>query len=321
MKLFPALFHSAMAHVTPMTLAIGISAVLHAGLLTVRFVDPEGFNRIFEETPLEVILVNAKSGEKPVKAQAIAQSDLAGGGEADDEKARARTPLPPSAMESIGNELENARQQIDSMQQEQMSLLTQVRQQIATLPVPDPDHPASTAEEIAQEEKRQQLIKILGEIDRRIQEENARPRKRYISPATMKGVQALYYDTLKNRIEDKGTTNFPEQAGQKLYGELILMMTVNHDGRVLETQVMQSSGNRTLDRRAEAIAVSAGPFDKFDTELRKFTDQLVIVSRFKFARNNTLEAQFTTSANAPEVQQQQAPAAAGAAPATAPARP
>ncbi len=104
-------------------------------------------------------------------------------------------------------------------------------------------------------------------------------------------MQALYYDTLKQKIEDKGTTNFPEHNGQKLYGELIVRMVVNHDGNVLETQIMQTSGNRMLDRRAEAIAVSAGPFDAFDTELRKFTDQLVVVSRFKFARNNTLETQ------------------------------
>jgi hypothetical protein len=34
-------------------------------LLTVRFVDPERFNRVFQDTPLEVILVNAKSNEKP----------------------------------------------------------------------------------------------------------------------------------------------------------------------------------------------------------------------------------------------------------------
>ena len=48
-----------------------------------RIVDPAGFNRIFKDTPLEVILVNSRSGEAPEKAQAIAQASLAGGGEAD----------------------------------------------------------------------------------------------------------------------------------------------------------------------------------------------------------------------------------------------
>ena len=62
--------------------ALGLSVLLHAVLLTVRFVDPEGFKRLFQETTLDVVLVNAASDEKPVKAQAIAQSSLAGGGEA-----------------------------------------------------------------------------------------------------------------------------------------------------------------------------------------------------------------------------------------------
>ena len=70
-----------------------------------------------------------------------------------------------------------------------------------------------------------------------------------------------------------------------------MAMVVNHDGRVLETRIWVPSGNQMLDRRAEAIAISAGPFGAFDSELRKFTDQLEIVSTFKFTRNNTLETQ------------------------------
>jgi protein TonB len=53
---------------------------------------PAGFDRMFQDTPLEVILVNAKSTEKPDKAQAIAQFSLAGGGDAD--KGRATSPCP-----------------------------------------------------------------------------------------------------------------------------------------------------------------------------------------------------------------------------------
>ena len=61
-------------------LALAASVVFHAGLLTVRFVDPEAFNRVFEDTPLEVILVNARSdSQAPEKAQAIGQTSLAGG--------------------------------------------------------------------------------------------------------------------------------------------------------------------------------------------------------------------------------------------------
>ena len=75
-------------------LALGVSVVVHAALLTVRFVNPEAFNRVFEDTPLEVILVNARTNETPDKAQAIAQANMAGGGEQD--SGRATSPLPPA---------------------------------------------------------------------------------------------------------------------------------------------------------------------------------------------------------------------------------
>nr|WP_289623631.1 TonB family protein [Paracidovorax valerianellae] len=268
-------------------LALGVSIAVHAVLLSVRFIDPEGFNRVFQDTPLEVILVNAKSNERPDKAQAIAQSSLAGGGEA--AKGRATSPLPYSALTAVGDDFEEAQRKLDAMQEQQSQLLAQLRKQLATLPLPDPRQPSQSADALAQEEKRRQLIKLLAEIEKRINEENARPKKRYISPATREEVYAVYYDGLRRKIEDKGTDNFPEQGGKKLYGELTMIVTVNHDGTVLETEIVQGSGNRLLDNRAQAIARSAGPFGAFGPAMRAKADQIAVVSRFKFTRDQTLE--------------------------------
>lgn len=267
--------------------ALGVSIAVHALLLTVRFVDPERFNRMFEDTPLEVILVNAKSNARPEKAQAIAQSSLAGGGDA--AQGHATSPLPYSALTSIGDDLEEAQRKMDQMLEQQTQLLAQVRQQLAVLPQPDPRNASDRSDRQAQDEKRRQLVKLLAEIEKRINEENARPRKRYISPATREEVYAVYYDALRRKVEDKGTQNFPEQGGKKLYGELIMILTVNHDGRVLETEVVQGSGNRLLDRRAQAIARSAGPFGHFGPAMRAKADQIAVVSRFKFTHEQTLE--------------------------------
>jgi len=268
-------------------IALGVSIALHALLLTVRFIDPERFNRVFEDTPLEVILVNAKTSERPDKAQAIAQASLAGGGEA--AKGRATSPLPYSALTSIGDDLEEAQRKMDQMLEQQTQLLAQVRQQLAILPEPDQRKASQSTEREQQDEKRRQLVKLLAEIEKRINEENARPRKRYISPATREEVYAVYYDQLRRKVEDKGTQNFPEQSGKKLYGELIMVITVNHDGRVLDTEVVQGSGNRLLDRRAEAIARAAGPFGHFGPAMRAKADQIAVVSRFKFTHDQTLE--------------------------------
>ena len=280
-----------MKSLSTLQLALGVSVALHALGLTVRFVDPERFNRVFQDTPLEVILVNAKSSERPDIAKAIAQASLAGGGAL--EKGRATSPLPASALTELGDANEDAQRKVEAMQEQQTLLLAQLKKQLASLPPPDPKLAAQDAAQAAREEKRKQLIKILAEIERRINEENARPKKRYISPATREEVYAVYYDTLRRKIEDKGTVNFPELAGKKLYGELTMVLTINFDGRVLSTEVAETSGNLTLDRRAQRIALSTGPFDRFNEAMRRKADQIVVVSRFKFTRDETLETKLT----------------------------
>jgi protein TonB len=279
---------------SPLQIALGVSVAVHAALLTVRFVDPESFNRVFQDTPLEVILVNAHTNENPDTARAIAQASMAGGGEA--EKGRATTPLPPSALSEAGETLEEeAQRKLQSLQEQQTLLLAQVKNQLAALPPPDPKMAGATPEQLAQEEKRRRLIKLLAEIERRINMENARPKKRYISPATREEVYAIYYDSLRRAIEDRGTENFPETAsGKKLYGELTMIVTVNFDGRILKTEIVESSGNKTLDRRAESIARSAAPFGNFSEAMRRKADQILVVSRFKFTRDETLETKLTS---------------------------
>ena len=280
--------------VSPLQIALGASLAVHAVLLTVRLVDPESFNRVFQDTPLEVILVNARTNEKPEKdkAKAIAQASMAGGGDAD--KGRATTPLPPSAVSEAGDTLEEESQRkLQALQEQQNLLLAQVKTQLATLPAQEPSAPGATPEQAAQEEKRRRLVKLLAEIERRINLENARPKKRYISPATREEVYAVYYDCLRRSIEDKGTQNFPEVSGKKLYGELTMIVTVNFDGRILGTETVESSGNKLLDRRAEVIARSAGTCGPFNDAMRRKADQILVVSRFKFTRDATLETKLT----------------------------
>lgn len=274
-------------------IALAISVAAHAALFTVRFVDPEGFNRIFEDTPLEVVLVNARSNEAPVKAQAIAQTNLAGGGEA--ERGRATSPLPPSALIAAGDAPEDLHKQIEQMQEQQARLLATVRRELAALPAPDPRRDQGSPEARAQEERRRQLLRMLAEIEKRINEENSRPKRRYVSPSTREEVYALYYDQLRRKIEDRGTRNFPEHQGKKLYGELTMIVTVDALGRVVDTEVVQRSDSPVLDRRAVAIVKAAAPFGPFTPEMRAKADQIVVVSRFRFTREEALETTLTSN--------------------------
>lgn len=284
-----------LGRLSTLQIALLASLALHGGLLTLRIVDPENFNRIFQDTPLEVVLVNTKGNEAPTKAQALAQANLAGGGEAD--KGRATSPLPPSPLLDSGDSSEVQRAQIAKLQEQQQQLLATVRRELALLPAPDPQRDRGSPDAVEQAEKRRRLVQLLAEIEKRVNDESARPRKRYISPATREVVYAQYYDGLRRRIEERGTRDFPTYQGRKLYGELVLNIHVDARGRVIETDLVASSGNSMLDRRAVAIVRAASPFGNFTPAMLRGAEVLVITSRFKFTREDGLET--TLSGQAP----------------------
>jgi periplasmic protein TonB len=282
-----------LAQLSALHWALLVSGAVHAALLTVRFVDPERFNRVFKDTPLEVILVNARGNERPQQAQAIAQANLAGGGEAD--KGRSTSPLPVAPTVELGDSSEEARRRIEQLQREQQQLLAQLRREVAALPPPDPKRDTGKPEDRDQEEHRRQLLRQLAEIEKRVNEENARPKKRYISPATREESFAIYYDGLRRRIEERGTRDFPEHQGRKLYGELVMNVTVDALGRVVDAEIVRPSRSRILDAQAVAIVRAAAPFGPFTAAMRGEADQIVVTSRFRFTREDGLET--TLSSN------------------------
>ena len=277
-----------LSRITILQWAFALSLAVHGGLLILRFAAPDRFDRLMQDLPLEIILINTLSDvPKNVKPQALAQVNLAGGG--DHRDVRAQSPLPNAPRNQMGKEQDsNLREQVVQMQKQQEKLLTQVKELLANMPVtqPEPNRPES-------KNQRQQFIQMLAEIEQRIQEQNAKPRKLYISPSTRAVIYAQYYDIMRKKIEDKGTLYFPEIDGKKLYGTLTMIITINSGGLVIAAEVTQSSGQPDLDRRAQAIATSAGPFGAFTSDMRKQIDQLALVTRFNFTRDGSMQTKWS----------------------------
>ncbi len=277
-----------LSRITILQWAFALSLAVHGGLLILRFAAPDRFDRLMQDLPLEIILINTLSDvPKNVKPQALAQINLAGGG--DHRDVRAQSPLPNAPRNQMGKEQDsNLREQVVQMQKQQEKLLTQVKELLANMPVtqPEPNQPES-------KNQRQQFIQMLAEIEQRIQEQNAKPRKLYISPSTRAVIYAQYYDIMRKKIEDKGTLYFPEIDGKKLYGTLTMIITINSGGLVIAVEVAQSSGQPELDRRAQAIATSAGPFGAFTSDMRKQIDQLALVTRFNFTRDGSMQTKWS----------------------------
>ena len=179
---------------SPLQIALTVSLAVHGALLTLKVAAPEQFDRLFKDVPLEVVLVNtrARVDTPPEHPQALAQTTLAGGG--DSAKDRASSPLPSMSATQRGDSAENMQRRIQALQKEQSLLLAQVKRVIAQLPPPQPNQ--SQQAQAQQEQKMRQMLKLLAEIEERINTQSTRPRRHYISPATREVTYAMYYLSL-----------------------------------------------------------------------------------------------------------------------------
>lgn len=267
--------------------ALGLSVAAHAGLVGFRFAAPEAYNRVFQDTPLEVVLVNARSQERPQEAQVLAQVRLAGGGEVPQVRLSS-SPLPPAMNSDPGMDLSATQKKIEVLKMQQMRLLTQLKDELAVLTRENEGDKSDSPDREAKVQRQQQLARQLAQIEQRVDQTQGAARKRYISPATQEVVYAIYYDKMRRTIEYQGTLNFPEAAGEKLYGQLTMVISVDSRGQLLSTEVARSSGQPLLDERAVAIVRNAAPFGNFNPKMRAQADQIVVVTRFNFSRNDTL---------------------------------
>src|SRR5580765_7322212 len=113
--------------------ALGISIALHAVLMAVHFQMPDPLHWKSNAQPLEVVLVNAKTRERPTRAEVLAQSNLDRGGNVD-ERRRARTPLPVTEPRDPGRDLANAQRRSRESDAQQQELLAKNRPSTTVIP-------------------------------------------------------------------------------------------------------------------------------------------------------------------------------------------
>lgn len=285
----------------PLATGIAMSAVVHLLALAVHFAPPGAFRLHSADTPLEVVLVNAKSANAPDKPTALAQANLVGGGEHDNE--RATTPLPSQEVDRDGAPVPQLQRQVSDLEALQEQLLTQAHSQYATL-ADASRHADAPKQGQGRDDQNvdQQIAKLQAEIDRQLRAYQSRPKRGQVTANTREVAYARYFDALRHRVERYGTDHFPEAAGQRLYGELIITLNVNQQGSlgyhkdgwdVAGIEITRSSGNRDLDRRAVAIVQASAPFGDFTSAMKQRYDILEIVTRMTFTRQGVQTETFT----------------------------
>lgn len=272
--------------ILPVTLAF--SVVFHAALLLITFSPPD-FDGSKFVPQLDVVLVNARTSSKPVKADALAQASLDGGGNTE-AKRRASTNLPKVDNVEPAPQVELAAKKVQKLEREAQRLLQLAQGDHAGAAV---TRPASTTpqherlEDPALEKQRLLIAQLEARIAKEWQEYQELPRRKAIGSRTEGVVYAEYVDKWRQRIEAVGTQYYPEEAKRRrLYGSLIMTVHIKADGSVEKLEIDRPSGHRLLDAAAKRIVDLAGPFPPFPAAIRKDWDVLSISRTWMFTRSD-----------------------------------
>ena len=256
----------------PFRFALCASILIHILFLSFRWGVGEIQSRRLN-TPLSVVLVNASNKAPPQKANKLAQADLQGGGKTVDQESTAMH------RARLGAE---ARLEVLEKQQKQM---------LAKL---DEQRTRPGGRKSGDEQKiTPQLNSLEAELAKRLQADGKEPRRKVLTGASTKAVTfAHYYDAMRQKIEAYGSAFFPRANGHPLYGSLVIVVSVDNQGRITTNpqgkdglSIGRSSGNPELDRQALAIVRASAPFGPFPSEMRNQIDVLDWISTFEFTRD------------------------------------
>jgi protein TonB len=276
--------------------AIAASFVVHAVVLFGVTIRPPDLSKLDSAAAsLEVVLVNSRSKTRPVKADAVAQHNLDGGGNTDLDR-RASSPLPVTRNDKQTTELAMESRRVQQLELEAKKLLTQVQSQakVATaVTQPDPQaepNPAPNTADILS--KSLEIARLEAQISKDWDAYQKRPRRRFLGARTQEFRFARYIEDWRLKIERVGTLNYPEAAkNQKIYGSLQLTVSIKPDGTVDNIEVNRSSGQKVLDDAARRIVQLASPYAAFPSDIAKDTDVLSITRTWTFTRGDQLSTE------------------------------
>jgi protein TonB len=261
---------------------VGIGFNIAAGM---RWDDPHNV--------MDVVLVNAKSATKPLKADALAQANLDGGGNTD-QKLRAHSPFPALDPKETTRELKAAESRVKQLEVEAKELMTRMKSKTAVATIEPNAQGAAKPDAEARDlmEKSLEIARLEAQIRKDFQAYQERPKRKFVGARAQEYRFAQYVDNWRVKIERIGNLNYPEEAkARRIYGSLQLTVAIKADGEVEGIEINRSSGYKVLDQAAIRIVRLAAPFERFPDNIRADTDILHITRTWTFTRGDQVLAE------------------------------
>lgn len=271
--------------------AAGLSVSVHLVVLAIHFA-PADLSRMFDRgPPLEIALVNAKTKDKPQKADILAQANLDGGGNTDADR-RAKTPLPVLPKDTPREDIALASERVQTLERQTQELLTQLKSVPVLAAQPKPTENAErtdspTANELMQ--RTMEAMRLEAQIAKDMDAYQKRPKRRFLGARAEEYRFARYVEDWRLKVERIGNMNYPEAARQqKLYGSLLITVSIRADGTLENVEINRSSGHRVLDAAAVRVVEMSAPYAAFPPDIRRDTDIVHITRTWTFTKADEL---------------------------------
>ena len=304
--------------ISVISIAIWVSLAIHAAILSIHF-EPE-LKKFTDNLPiLDVMLVNAKTHNKPDNADTFAQANLDRGGNTDQNR-KMKTALPslkqqkteftvqPMAEAKSGakaaqqtSEVTQEQNRVAMLEKEAQELMTQMKSstkmdsqavQKAVANESDSGSQESPNKELKLHDMTASALEmnhLEALIAKQSDDYQKRPKRKFIGARTKEYRYALYVDAWRQKVEKIGNLNYPEAAKDlKLYGQLQMTVSIKADGSIEKIELNKSSGYKVLDEAAKHILEMAAPYARFPDDVHKEIDVLSITRTWTFTKEENL---------------------------------
>ena len=272
-----------------------LAAAVHVALilgLSFSLAEPSQISKT-----LEITLSTFKSVEKPKQADYLAQDNQQGSGTLDKKAAPKTTEralfqdtqvkrvTPPAAPPASTHKPATAKTAIATK-------APQTQKTPVKAPHAKPEPQSRPAPVFDSSQLSSEIASLEAQLSQEQQLYAKRPKiQRLNAASTMRDKGAWYKEEWRKKVERIGNLNYPAEARQqRIYGSLRLLVSINRDGSLYEVQLLESSGQATLDQAALRIVRLAAPFAPFNKDLAEF-DRLEIIRTWRFDRGDHLSSQ------------------------------
>ncbi len=137
-----------------------------------------------------------------------------------------------------------------------------------------------------------EAMRLEAQIAKDMDAYQKRPKRRFVGARAEEYRFARYVEDWRLKVERVGNLNYPEAARQlKLYGNLLITVSIRADGTVERVEINRSSGQRVLDAAAVNIVEMSAPFAAFPPDIKRDTDILHITRTWTFTKGDELRSE------------------------------